>query len=156
MSLLKRDPMQQISERILLTIWIGAMWTVGYIVAPTLFAMIEDRTLAGAIAGRLFMVVSFIGIFSSIFLLFTMAVREKQQILQQWRSWVLIFMLIIIVVGEFILQPLMAALRQDGISPTENTQFGMLHGIASVLFLINSLAGLILVIFGLQKNASVS
>lgn len=156
MSRLKSDPMQQISERILLTIWIGAMWTVGYIVAPTLFAMIEDRTLAGAIAGRLFMVVSFIGIFSSIFLLFTMAVREKQQILQQWRSWVLIFMLIIIVVGEFILQPLMAALRQDGISPAEKTQFGMLHGIASVLFLINSLAGLILVIFGLQKTASVS
>ena len=146
--------MQQISERLLLTIWIGAMWTVGYIVAPTLFTMLDDRAQAGAIAGRLFMIVSFIGMFSAIFLLFTLAVREKQQILQQWRAWLLLMMLIIIVVAEYGLQPQMATLRQDGILESEKAKFGMLHGIASVLFLINSLAGLILVIFGLKKPAS--
>ena len=30
-----------------LTLWIGALWTVGYVVAPTLFSTLSDRALAG-------------------------------------------------------------------------------------------------------------
>ena len=140
--------MQHISERIVLTIWIGGMWTVGYIVAPTLFAMLDDRALAGSIAGRLFTIMSFIGLFSAIFLLITLAIRDGKQLIQAWRGWLLIAMLVIIVLGEFWLQPQMAELRASGITESEKARFGMLHGIASVLFLINSLSGLILLIFG--------
>ena len=145
--------MQHISERIVLTIWIGGMWTVGYIVAPTLFAMLDDRALAGSIAGRLFTIMSFIGLFSAIFLLMTLAIRDGKQLMQAWRGWLLIAMLVIIVLGEFWLQPQMAELRTNGITESEKARFGMLHGIASVLFLINSLSGLILLIFGLRKQA---
>ena len=45
--------MFQISEKILLTIWVGAMWSVGYIVAPVLFQML-DKPVAGNVAGQLF------------------------------------------------------------------------------------------------------
>ena len=38
-------------ERILITFWVGAIWVVGYVVAPTLFAMLE-RSVAGDVAGR--------------------------------------------------------------------------------------------------------
>ena len=144
--------MQHISERIVLTIWIGGMWTVGYIVAPTLFAMLDDRALAGSIAGRLFTIMSFIGLFSAIFLLLTLVIRDGKQFVQAWRSWLLVAMLVIIVLGEFWLQPQMAELRTHGISESEKARFGMLHGIASVLFLINSLSGLVLLIFGLRKQ----
>ena len=34
-------------------IWAGSLWTVGYLVAPTLFASF-DRVLAGSIAGLMF------------------------------------------------------------------------------------------------------
>jgi len=144
--------MQQVSERIVLTIWIGGMWAIGYIVAPTLFAMIDDRVLAGSIAGRLFTIMSFIGLFSASFLILTLAIRNGRQFVQQWRSWLLVAMLILIVLGEFWLQPQMSALRENGITDSEKARFGMLHGMASVLFLINSLSGLILLIFGLRKQ----
>ncbi|HEX7634207.1 MAG TPA: DUF4149 domain-containing protein, partial [Noviherbaspirillum sp.] len=36
------------------TLWVGSLWTVGYLVAPTLFATLSDRALAGMIAGSIF------------------------------------------------------------------------------------------------------
>ncbi|NOX26610.1 MAG: DUF4149 domain-containing protein, partial [Gammaproteobacteria bacterium] len=43
-----------LGERILLTLWVGGTWTVGYIVAPVLFKFLEaDRQLAGALAGEM-------------------------------------------------------------------------------------------------------
>lgn len=38
------------------TLWVGSLWTVGYLVAPTLFATLSDRALAGTIAGSVFRV----------------------------------------------------------------------------------------------------
>ncbi|MGH8809748.1 MAG: DUF4149 domain-containing protein, partial [Noviherbaspirillum sp.] len=38
------------------TLWVGSLWAVGYLVAPTLFATLPDSVLAGTIAGRLFRV----------------------------------------------------------------------------------------------------
>ncbi|HEX8601023.1 MAG TPA: DUF4149 domain-containing protein, partial [Pseudoduganella sp.] len=35
-------------------LWAGSLWTVGYLVAPTLFATLSDRVLAGTIAGAMF------------------------------------------------------------------------------------------------------
>jgi hypothetical protein len=144
--------MHAISERILLTIWVGGMWVVGYLVAPTLFAMIDDRAVAGSIAGRLFMIMSYVGIFAAIVLLVSAYMQYTQQFFRTWRVWVLVLMLALIVSGEFVLQPQMAQLRADGLQDSEKAQFGMLHGIASVLFLINSLCGLALVIFGVTKK----
>ncbi|MCE2832533.1 MAG: DUF4149 domain-containing protein, partial [Oxalobacteraceae bacterium] len=41
---------------LLVTFWVGSLWTVGYLAAPTLFATLPDRALAGSIAGSLFRV----------------------------------------------------------------------------------------------------
>ncbi|MHB8562653.1 MAG: DUF4149 domain-containing protein, partial [Acidiferrobacteraceae bacterium] len=41
-------------ERVVLTLWVGGMWSVGYLVAPVLFSMLDSKTVAGNIAGRLF------------------------------------------------------------------------------------------------------
>ncbi|MCK5382667.1 MAG: DUF4149 domain-containing protein, partial [Gammaproteobacteria bacterium] len=30
-------------ERILLTLWVGSLWVVGFVVAPVLFAELDDR-----------------------------------------------------------------------------------------------------------------
>jgi len=150
--------MFQISERILLTLWIGGMWTVGYIVAPTLFAMLADRTLAGAVAGQLFSVMSYIGLLSAGILLSSQCYRTKAAWRQNWRIWILIMMLLLIVIGEFYLQPLMAELKQAGLQAGSDNarQFGQLHGVASALFVINSLLGLGLVVFGLRPTTVVT
>ncbi len=47
-----------VSQRILLTFWVGGLWAIGYVAVPVLFNMISDRYLAGGIAGRLFSIMS--------------------------------------------------------------------------------------------------
>ena len=57
--------MFQISEKILLTIWIGGMWAIGYIVAPVLFKML-DKPVAGNVAGQLFSIINYVGLFCAV------------------------------------------------------------------------------------------
>ena len=148
--------MFRITERLLLTLWIGGMWSVGYIVAPTLFAMLNDRSLAGAVAGQLFSIMSYIGLVAGGVLLSAQFYRAESLWYRNWRIGVLLLMLLVIVIGQFYLQPLMAELKTVGLSDgIDNARrFGQLHGVASVLFLINSLLGLGLVVFGLQRSTS--
>jgi hypothetical protein len=63
-------------------------------------------------------------------------------------------MVLVIVIGEFVLQPMMAQLKETGLIKGSDaaSQFGRLHGVASLLFLLNSLLGLALVVFGLEKQ----
>ena len=130
------------------------MWSVGYIVAPTLFAMLEDRALAGAVAGQLFTIMSYLGLVAATVLLSAQLYYAEGVWHRNWRIWVLLTMLLLIVVGEFYLQPLMADLKSSGISKGSDNarRFGQLHGLASILFLINSLLGLGLIIFGLRRS----
>ena len=148
--------MFQITERILLTLWIGGMWSVGYIVAPTLFAMLDDRSLAGAVAGQLFTIMSYVGLVSATVLLSAQLYYAESVWHHNWRVWVLLLMLLLIVIGEFYLQPLMAELKSGGLSEGSDNarQFGQLHGVASALFVINSLLGLGLVVFGLRPSTA--
>ncbi|HEY0845985.1 MAG TPA: DUF4149 domain-containing protein, partial [Noviherbaspirillum sp.] len=44
------------------TLWAGSLWTVGYLVAPTLFASLADRVQAGMIAGRLFRIEAWLSV----------------------------------------------------------------------------------------------
>jgi hypothetical protein len=73
--------------------------------------------------------------------------------LNNWRLWVLVMMLVIVIVGQFVLQPMMAELKAIGLEGEAAKQFGRLHGVASILFLINSIAGITLVITGLQGDS---
>lgn len=140
-----------ISDRILLTIWVGGMWVIGYVVAPVLFKMLE-RQVAGSVAGQLFTIMSYIGLICGILLLASMLYRSGFSNLLQWRVLVLIGMLVIILIGQFVLQPMMAELKAAGLTADMRTQFGRLHGISSLLFMINSIAGLALVVFGLSAK----
>ena len=142
--------MFQISEKILLTFWVGSMWTVGYIVAPVLFNMLDKQT-AGNVAGQLFTIVSYIGLLSSVVILAGQFYQHGLNI-NNWRIWALLVMLLVILLGQFVLQPMMVELKAAGLEGEEARQFGCLHGVSSVLFLINSLLGLALVVLGLQKQ----
>lgn len=143
--------MHLISQRILLTIWIGGMWIIGYVVAPVLFKMLE-RQVAGEVAGQLFTIMSFIGLVCGLLLLVGMLYEDGLAKWRQWRVFTLLGMLIIICIGQFVLQPMMVELKALGLQGEIASQFGRLHGVASILFLINSLAGLGLVIAGLSKK----
>ncbi|WP_455206721.1 DUF4149 domain-containing protein [Kaarinaea lacus] len=139
-----------VGERVLLTLWVGGLWAIGYIAAPSLFATLDDRQLAGALAGQMFHIISYVGLICGTLLLISVIGRLGLQ----WRVWVLVIMLALVVSGEFILQPMMESLKLQGLTEGSDVkkQFGMLHGVASIIYLIESLLGLSLVVFGLHKT----
>jgi len=134
-------------ERILLTLWVGSLWVVGFIVAPVLFTELNDRAVAGSVAGVLFTLTSYIGLASgSVLLLLNAVVRKRIN----WRALVLLGMLSLILVGQFVITPMVVDLRLQGL--TDTPRFGQLHGVASVLFLLTSLLGLVLVAAGRYRQ----
>jgi len=139
-----------IGEKILLTLWVGGLWFAGYVVAPVLFQVL-DRQTAGMVAGQIFTVTSYIGIVCCSLLLLSLLFSSTAK-LKNYRIWVLAVMLLLVLAGQFILTPMMTELKQAGLSSAEAaTSFARLHGISSSLFLLNSILGLVLVIFGLRS-----
>ncbi|HEB58752.1 MAG TPA: DUF4149 domain-containing protein [Gammaproteobacteria bacterium] len=139
-----------IGEQIALTLWVGGMWIVGYVVAPVLFRTLDDRMLAGNLAGQMFTIMSYIGLVCAVLLLSGQWSALGVEVLRAWRFWLLVAMLAVVLVGQFVLQPMMAELKAAGLDGEHATSFGRLHGVASILFLFNSLAGLTLVVAGLR------
>ena len=131
-------------EKILLTIWIGALWTIGFLVTPILFGNLDDRQLAGMLAGKMFTAVSFIGLFCGL-VLSVSELSRSESFKTNKRFWLLIIMLLLVIIGEFLIQPQMAELKQAGLSV--GAEFNRLHGIATALYMLNCLFALILLIY---------
>lgn len=136
-------------ERVLLTAWVGGTWAIGYIAAPTLFAVLDDRKLAGQLAGEMFHAINWLGMVSAVLLLL-IVIKRCGKI---WQLWVLLLMLVLVLNNEFVLQPMMAELKAQGLpeGSAAKSRFGMLHGISSVAYLVVSLLGLVLVAVGIRK-----
>lgn len=139
-------------ERILLTAWVGGVWAIGYIAAPTLFAVLDDRKMAGQLAGQMFHIINWLGLICGIVLLIAVVKRYGRV----WQLWLLLAMVLLVASNEFILQPMMAELKAQGLleGSEAKARFGMLHGISSILYLLVSLMGLVLVVTGLSKKPS--
>lgn len=126
------------------TIWAGSIWTVGYLVAPTLFATLSDRVLAGTIAASMFDAEAWVCIACGLAMLALVwrsayAPRPRRTLLL-----IVLAMLACTVVAHFGLQPMMAQLRAaagpSGVMESAlKARFGMLHGISMGIYLIQSL-----------------
>ncbi len=143
-------PAANIGERVLLTLWVGGLWTVGYMVAPALFATLEDRALAGTLAGLMFEIIAWIGMGCALVLLLINQLRYPRRRLN-WRMLVLLAMLLLVMLGQFVLVPTMAELRAAGQADAD--AFARLHGIAALVYLVNSVLGLVLVMAQDQGGA---
>jgi hypothetical protein len=138
------------------TLWVGSLWTIGYIAAPTLFATLFDRVLAGTIAGSLFRAEAWLSVICGILLLILQKIRGRhaspdnpEETRQEVR--LIAAMLACTLIGYFCLQPFMAALREAagaaGVMASDaNLQFAILHGLSSGIYLIGSLVGVRLVL----------
>jgi len=127
----------------------------GLVIAPVLFRNYE-RMVAGDIAGRLFAAVSLLGMVCGALLLAFAAARARQRVWRDWRVVMLVVMLAITIIGELGLAARMRELKElmilPPVAPAVLSEFGRLHGIASLLFLANSALGLVLVIFGIRPR----
>ena len=133
------------------TLWVGGMWVVGFVVAPLLFSRLSDRVLAGTLAGRLFAIIAFIGIACAAYLLIYRLMRFGAAGFRQGFFWIVLLMLVLILVGEFGVQPILESLKAQAL-PKEvmasvfRKRFDTWHGVASGLYVIESLLGIALVV----------
>jgi MFS family permease len=138
-------------QSIAVTLWVGGMWVVGFVVAPLLFSRLGDRALAGLMAGKLFSVIAWIGIACATYLIVCRIARYRTGCFRQGFFWVALLMLMLVLAGQFGVQPVMEALKAQAL-PKEvmesvlRDRFMTWHGVASVLYIIQSALGLVLVV----------
>lgn len=134
----------------LLVLWVGGMWAVGYVAAPVLFSKLSDKLLAGALAGRLFEVMAWIGIVAAAYLLIYRVARDGAAVLKTLFFWILIAMLVLTLIGQFGIQPILQGLKDQAMprAVMESVfadRFRHWHGVSSILYLLQSGLGLLLV-----------
>lgn len=135
------------------TLWAGSLWTIGYLVAPTLFASLPDRVLAGTIAGKLFRLEAWLSVACAFALIVLIQFESRSGNLKTRRYllWLVTGMLSCTMLGYFGLQPFMSALREaagaGGVMDAESRmQFGILHGVSSAFYLVQSLLAVALIL----------
>jgi hypothetical protein len=135
------------------TLWVGSLWTIGYLAAPTLFATLYDRVLAGTIAGSLFRSESWLSMVCGISLLILQRLQNGRAESDQRKELelrLIIAMLLCTLIGYFALQPFMAAIREAAgtaggvMAPDAKLRFGILHGASMGIYLLESLLGVAL------------
>lgn len=132
-------------------VWVGGMWTVGYIVAPVLFQSLQDKALAGMLAGKLFAAMAYTGITCATYLMLYLFKTRGIAVMRQPLFLITLAMLLLILLGQFGLQPLLAelkvqALPQYVMDSVYAGRFKLWHGTASILYLVQSLLGVALLL----------
>ena len=135
-----------IGERLLLTLWVGTIWAIGYIAVPAAFVHFDDNVIAGAYAGRLFTLVNYIGIACGSVLLLRYLLSGSG-VLKQWRFAVTLGMLLLTLLLQFYFQAEMAAIKtvEWRTDPALSAQFDWLHQMSTAVYLVISVLGLALV-----------
>jgi hypothetical protein len=135
-----------IGERIILTLWVGGLWAIGFLAVPVLFHTLDDRALAGRLAAPMFTLINGIGLTCGALLLLSAAIGDGRAWYRSWRVGVIAIMMAGMAVILFVIQPQMAALKvQVAPGGALDPQFGRLHGISSAIYLLVSVLGLLLV-----------
>ena len=135
---------------IVIALWAGALWMTG-LSAYVLFDTLQDRQLAGSIAGKLFTVVSYIGMASGLYLLLHRLFAYGTSALKQGYFWVVLLMLLLVLAGHFGIQPLLAQLKADAM-PADVMQsvfanrFKTWHGVASFAYVAECLLAVVMVL----------
>jgi hypothetical protein len=134
-------------------LWVGSLLAVGYLVAPAIFSTMTDRQAAGMVAGSIFKLEAYLSLIVSISLM-VLANLLVNRGLNHFRliRWLLLAMLLCSIAAAFVLIPWMNTLRDNALlqgmpvmlSPSA-TLFGRLHGVSSILFMLQSLLGITLV-----------
>lgn len=134
-----------------ITLWVGTLWAIGYLAAPVLFSALGDKSLAGMLAGRMFTLVAYIGMVCGFYLLIHRVANFGGAALRQGFFWAVLAMLLMAVAGHFGIHPILEGLKEQAL-PKEvmesifRDRFARWHGISSIVYLVQSVMGLVLVL----------
>jgi predicted branched-subunit amino acid permease len=131
-------------------LWAGSLWTIGYVVAPTLFLTLHDNVLAGTIVGYLLRTEGWLCIGCALVLRFLVMFSPMEKERKRTLYVLIVAMMLCAIVIYVGLQPAMANLKEAagaaGLKGTpEGRTFGILHGASQLVYLVESvLAGVLL------------
>jgi hypothetical protein len=123
---------------LLATLWAGSLVTVCAIAAPTAFAVLEDRSLAGAVAGRLFQIETWVG--AAFALAVTFLLYGRRGIIPRIEALLIALTAGAPLASELVLGPMMQSARAAG----DMARFGAMHGASALLFALACVGALAL------------
>lgn len=135
-----------------IALWVGGLCAIGYVAAPTLFAQLTDRTLAGQLAGSLFAIMAWVGVVAGGYLLLFLLVRRGWRAMKTAVFWLVLGMLVLTLAGHFGIQPILAQLKADALprqvmESALRDRFAAWHGVSSAVYLAQTLLGIWLVVW---------
>ncbi|MCC6657762.1 MAG: DUF4149 domain-containing protein [Rhodocyclaceae bacterium] len=134
-----------------ITLWVGCLWAIGFIAAPTLFASLEDRVLAGKLAGNLFGLIAWAGMGCAAYLLGYLAMVRGRAAFKSRVFWLVLAMLLLTLTGHFGIHPVLDQLKAEAgprsvMESALRDRFAAWHGLAGGLYVLQSLLGAALVL----------
>jgi Domain of unknown function (DUF4149) len=120
--------------RVLLVLWVGSLWAMALIVAPTLFHAPHDAQLAGMLAGRLFCIEAYLGIGTAAIALL---LPGRKKFLWGYAAAALLATIL------WVIGPRMVEAHMRGLA--WGLPFGAWHGIAALLYGYACIAALLLI-----------
>lgn len=135
---------------LVVALWAGALWMTG-LAAYIIFDTLPDRQLAGNLAGKLFTIVSYIGLASAFYLLVYRLFASGTSALKHSFFWLVFLMLLLVLVGQIGIQPLLQnlktqALPLDVMQSTFASQFKMWHGVAGKVYVAECILAIFMVV----------
>lgn len=152
--------MQRLAESlyaIAITLWVGGLWAIGFIVAPSLFASLKDRWLAGELAGNLFGLIAWVGFACAAWLLAYLLVSRGGAATRSTAFWLVLAMLLLGLAVHFGIQPILDQLKAEAgprsvMESALRDRFAAWHGLAGGLYVLQSLLGAALVVLQGQER----
>lgn len=126
------------ASSLLVTVWAGSLWTVSLIAAPTAFATLPERRLAGLVVARLFETQSWLGVSVAAMLAAVLAARRH---LSKATLAIILLTAAMPLISQLVVVPMMDKAR----AANDMAQFGRLHGVSAALFFTACLSALALV-----------
>ena len=137
--------------RLCLALVLGLLLVSGYVVAPVLFAKAVSHQEAGMLAGHIF----HLAYIAALFLLIAVAAFWLRLSVGRLNWSLLLMLLILISLNEFVLSPLMQALKDSVVSvsalPSDapiHAKFAMYHGFSAMCHLLATALIALLVALG--------
>jgi hypothetical protein len=135
---------------IAITLWVGGMWAIGFLAAPTLFAELADRALAGSLAGAMFNWAAWVAFACGAYVLLFLLAGRGWRAFRTAAFWLALLMLLLTAVGHFGIQPILARIKDEAprhvLEGALRDRFAMWHGVSSMLYLLQSALGIALVL----------
>ena len=145
-------------EALLLTVWLGAMVFFSFAVAPTVFALLPTRELAGQVVNSLIAKLELLGLICGPLLLlsqlFVWPKRETEAKARVVRVILLALMTLLVAASRFWVSAKLHALRAQLNGPIDDlpvtdplrVEFSALHGVSVSLMGATMLAGIVVIL----------